>query len=719
MSGLNSGLWASGLAAGISVAALSAALGQTLELPQITVEAPSPILRQTPAPLVPGSLIVVPDAFAPVTVVTEQDIARSPGQTLGDLLGSRPGISSSSFAPGAASRPVIRGLDNYRVRIQENGLGAHGVSEIGEDHAVPVDPLAAQRIEVIRGPATLRYGSPAIGGVVSVTNNRIPDRMPQRPLSFEARGGVSSVDRGVDGAALVDIGSGRFALHADMFGRGASDYRIPTYPYLFPEDPAPAVTDGRQPNSSLRASGQSMGGSYFFDGGFVGLAVTNYSSFYRTPGEEPTEHNTRLDVKQTKVQSKGEFRPQSSAVDVVRFWFGASNYRHYERADEGGFDGIQQTFTNREQEGRVEVQLTPFVTRFGTLTTAIGAHGGHQRMTAPGTEGGLFDPNRTRTVAGFVFNEFDFGQGTRAQLAGRIEHVNITGSVPDLFVDPDAVIARNLGYTPKSVSAGLLQNLPMGLVASVTGQYVERAPRAPELLSRGIHEATETFDIGNPNLGLERAQTIEFGLKRAQGAFRFDAAVYHTRFRGFIYRRLTGETCDEDFASCSSVGGAGGELNEAIYDQRNANFTGAEIAAQLDVAPIGNGMFGVDGQYDIVRARFDDGSSVPRLPPQRFGGGLWWRSAEWFARVGALHGLAQTRIGENETPTASFTLLKAELSHTRKFGNSRAFGTPQEMTVGIVGDNLLDEDVRNHVSFRKDQVLLPGRNIRAFAKVKF
>ncbi len=719
MSGLKSGTWASALAAGISAAALSAAQGQTLELPQITVEAPSPILRQTPAPLAPGSLIVVPDAFAPVTVVTEEDIARSPGQTLGDLLGSRPGISSSSFAPGSASRPVIRGLDNYRVRIQENGLGAHGVSEIGEDHAVPVDPLAAQRIEVIRGPATLRYGSPAIGGVVSVTNNRIPDRMPQRPLSFEARGGVSSVDRGVDGAALLDIGSGRFAIHADMFGRGASDYRIPTYPYLFPEDPPPVITDGRQPNSSLRASGQSMGGSYFFDGGFVGLAVTNYSSFYRTPGEEPTEHNTRLDVKQTKVQSKGEFRPQSSAVDVVRFWFGASNYRHYERADEGGFDGIQQTFTNREQEGRVEVQLTPFATRFGTLTTAIGAQGGHQRLTAPGAEGGLFDPNRTRTIAGFVFNEFDFGQGTRAQLAGRIEHVNITGSVPDLFVDPDAAIARNLGYTPKSVSAGLLQNLPMGLVASVTGQYVERAPRAPELLSRGIHEATETFDIGNPNLGIERAQTIEFGLKRAQGAFRFDAAVYHTRFRGFIYRRLTGETCDEDFASCSSVGGPGGELNEAIYDQRNANFTGAEIAAQLDVAPIGNGMFGVDGQYDIVRARFDDGSSVPRLPPQRFGGGLWWRSAEWFARVGALHGLAQTRIGENETPTASFTLLKAELSHTRKFGNSRAFGTPQEMTVGIVGDNLLDEDVRNHVSFRKDQVLLPGRNIRAFAKVKF
>jgi iron complex outermembrane receptor protein len=168
------------LAIGLAVAAASEAGAQTLALPQITVNAPSPIQRTTTAPALPGEWIVVPDTFAPLTVVTGEQIDRSTGRTLGDLLATRPGITGSSFAPGAASRPVIRGLDNYRVRIQENGIGSHDVSEIGEDHAVPIDPLSTQKIEVIRGPATLRYGSQAIGGVVSAENNRIPTAIPLR-----------------------------------------------------------------------------------------------------------------------------------------------------------------------------------------------------------------------------------------------------------------------------------------------------------------------------------------------------------------------------------------------------------------------------------------------------------------------------------------------------------------------------------------------------------
>ena len=226
----------------------------------------------------------------------------------------------------------------------------------------------------------------------------------------------------------------------------------------------------------------------------------------------------------------------------------------------------------------------------------------------------------------------------------------------------------------------------MGLVASLTAQHVERAPRAPELFSRGSHHATGTFDVGNPNLGIELAQSIEFGLKRAEGPLRFDASVYHSRFSGFIYRRLTDQFCADDFASCHRTTSGHGErrltrtwsrpwrqLQQALYTQRDANFTGAEIAAQLDVAPLGSGMFGIDGMYDIVRARFADGSVVPRLPPQRFGGGIWWRDHEWFARVGALHALAQTKIAAEETPTDSYTLLKAELSYTRQARTRRVW----------------------------------------------
>src|SRR5690606_33884914 len=154
----------------------------------------------------------------------------------------KPGITSSGFAPGSASRPIIRGLDNYRVRIQENGIGSSGVSELGEDHGVPIDPLAAQTVEVIRGPATLRYGSQAIGGVVNAENNRIPTSIPGRGLALEGRGSITTVDRGREGAVLLDAGGGNFAVHADIWGRNSGDYQIPSYPYLFPEQPAPFVS---------------------------------------------------------------------------------------------------------------------------------------------------------------------------------------------------------------------------------------------------------------------------------------------------------------------------------------------------------------------------------------------------------------------------------------------------------------------------------------------
>jgi iron complex outermembrane receptor protein len=704
------------------------------QLPEIVVTTPSPIVSRPPgqpstqAPTAPatsappvnflGTLPVVTDQFATVSVIPGAEIARSTGTTLGDLLFSKPGITGSTFAPGGASRPIVRGLDNYRVRIQENGLATNDVSDLSEDHAVPIDPLAAQRIEVIRGPATLRWGSQAIGGVVNVDNDRIPTAIPPRGFRGELKGAVSSVDKGLEGAVLLDAGAGNFAVHADAYGRRAGDYRIPSYPYLFPPDPAPLV-DGRQPNSAAHSNGQSLGGSVLFDGGFVGIAVSQFNSFYRIPGIEATETNTRIDMNQVKVTSKGEFRPQSSVIDTVRFWLGASDYKHDEIANEGGFDGVQQTFTNKGREGRAEVQLMPFDLGFAVLTTAAGVQAAQQRLAAPGLEGGLFDPNKSVSVAGFLFNEFRFSDTLKAQIAGRIESVKADGTAyqfPVDFLGADPVpYQASPSFAPKSASAGVIKELPWDLVASITAQYVERAPRNPELFSRGPHEATATFEIGNPNLGIESAKSVEVGLRRAVGPLRFEATAYYTRFSGFIFKRFTGNTCDEDFASC--IVGPGGEFNQIIYSQRDATFRGGELQAQLDVAPLAGGVFGIDGQYDIVRATFTDGTNVPRIPPQRLGGGVYWRSDQWFARVGLLHAFDQDRIADFETMTAGYNLLRAELSYTHRL-TLNDFGF-REVTVGVVGDNLLDDDVRNAVSFKKDEVLLPGRNVRLFASFKF
>jgi iron complex outermembrane recepter protein len=585
--------------------------GQTeikIEQP-ITITAPSPIVRRpaprpaapaprtttTPAapppePVVetpqPGTLPIVTDQFATVTVVPNEELRRSPGGTLGDVLFSKPGITGSSFAPGASSRPIVRGLDANRVGIVENGIGSNGASDLGEDHAVPLDPLSTNQLEVIRGPATLRYGSQAIGGIVNGSNNRIPEALPcagppeqpflgtpgQRPcVNFETRGSLETVTNGREGAVLLDAGGGNFAIHVDAFARKSDDYRVPKYPYLTPPNPLelpfatqPNQFSGRQPNSAAQADGHSIGGSYVFQEGFFGAAYTRNNNLYGIPGIDGDGHQTHIEAHQDKFTSKGEWRPQAFAIDAVRFWAGATDYRHNEVGLADPFDpfssGVRQTFTNKDQEGRVEVQLLPMNLRFATLTTAVGVQGGQQRLTAPSPDdptsplNGLFDPNKNHRIAGFIFNEFKFSDTTKAQIAGRIERVNLSGMTPDFIppvfdinVDPNSIgpaTPRNLQFTPKSGSVGLIQNLGWDLIGSVTAQYIQRAPKPAELFSRGAHDATVTFDIGDPNLKTEVAKSIEAGIGRATGPFRFEATAYYTKFDGFIFRRLTGNTCD-------------------------------------------------------------------------------------------------------------------------------------------------------------------------------
>jgi iron complex outermembrane receptor protein len=269
-----------------------------------------------------------------------------------------------------------------------------------------------------------------------------------------------------------------------------------------------------------------------------------------------------------------------------------------------------------------------------------------------------------------------------------------------------------------SASVGLIQNFAWDLVGSATAQYIERAPKPAELFSRGGHDATGTFDIGNPDLKNEVAKSAEIGLRRAKGPFRFEVTAYYTRFDGFIFRRLTGNTCDD--ASCIAAGDPAGplELKQAVYSQRDAIFRGGEFQSQWDLVPLGMGWLGVEDQADIVRATFTDGSNVPRIPPVRLGGGLFYRDSNWLARVNLLHAFAQNNIAMvGETPTGGYNDLKVEISYTKKL-KPADFG-PREVTLGIVGTNLLNEDIRNHVSYTKDEVLLPGAGVRAFANFRF
>ncbi|WP_439574690.1 TonB-dependent receptor [Phreatobacter sp.] len=694
------------LASAASLAVLILAAGPVAAqttLPEILIEAPRTEDRGTAA-LREGELAVIDRAFVPVTVVPEGEIQRNGGRTLGDQLFALPGITGSSFAPGAASRPVIRGLDNARVRVQENGIGAQDVSDLSEDHAVPLDPMAAERIEVIRGPAALRFGSQAIGGVVNITNERIPTRLGRDGASGMATGGVNSADGGLEGAARVRATSGNWAFSGDVFGRNAGDYAIP---------------GGRQANSFSNAFGASFGASYFFDRGYIGAAISHFRALYGIPGTESAPDGVRIGMQQTRLTAKGEIRFDGHVVDTVRFWLGGSIYRHNEQhLDMGAFE-TAATFRNEEVEGRVETVFRPLATPVGTLNSVFGVQFGAGNLSTAGEAGGLIAPAATRTAAAFLFNELALTPATRAQASLRIEHARIagTGTIFPGFDGGAGVpveFAAGRSFTPMSVSLGLLQDLPFGMVASLTGQYVERAPRAQELYSRGPHEASGTFEIGNPNLTKETATSIEIGLRRAQGPVRFDATAYYARYSGFIYKQLTGLTCDDDFASCGSGGGT--ELRQLAFAQQNATFYGAEVRGQLDIGEVAGGTFGVEGRYDFVHARFADGTNAPRIPPHRLGGGLYWRNEAWFARVTLLHAFAQTRIAADETPTPGYNLLNAELSYRMAL---RPGAGARSVTFGLVGTNLLDETIRNHVSFKKDEVVMPGRSVRFFTTVRF
>ncbi len=682
---------------------------KAVALDEISVTSPSPIQATKPvaapaAPLQTGILPVATNTFSPVTVVTQDQIARDQPRTLGDALFDRPGISSTTYAPGAASRPIIRGLDNARVRIQENGIVNGGVSDLGEDHAVPVNPLVADRIEVIRGPATLRYGSGAIGGVVSADNNRVPTFIPANGVQGQVTTGFSSVDNGRLGAATVDAGGDGIAVHADGFRTANDSYAIP---------------GGIQRNSYNESQGGAVGISAIGDRGFVGISFSHYDAIYAIPGGTAEQDRTRLTPNQDRVLSRGEYRPLDGPFEVIRYWAGYSVYRHNEVGiGEDGIEGVQAIFKNREAEGRLELQHVPVETPFGVLTGALGFQSDRRVIN---TQLESFLPKtESRANAVYLFEELELRPGTRLQAAGRYEVDRLSSTAaqfPTDFTPVDGLdplqYARTRRFAPKSASIGALQDLPFGFVASLNGSYVERGPTGYELFSQGPHDATATFEIGNPDLKKERARTVEASIRRAEGPLRLDATGYYTRYTGFIYRNFTGLACDDDFASC----GSGTENRQVVYQQQNATFYGAEIIGQYDVLPVGNGFAGIEAQFDFVRAQFDNGTNVPRIPPYRLGGGVYLRADGWFARVNLLHAFDHQATALFETPTPGYDDLRAELSYT-KLVDPAVYGA-SAITLGVQGRNLLDADIRNSTSFKKDEILLPGRNVRLFLTARF
>lgn len=627
----------------------------------------------------------------PITVVTRDDILSSGAKTLGELLGDKPGIAQTSFASGA-SRPLIRGLDNFRVHVLENGLGGDGVSAISEDHGVPIDPLSADKVEVVRGPATLRYGSQAIGGVVNVINSRIPTARPERGYEGELSASFDSVNAGKQLSAQTNVAAGRTVWHLDAFTRKTNDYRIPR-------------PVSRQDESWSDAQGVAGGGSLLLDNGFVGASLSHVSNDYGIPDPEDPLDPTFIDMEQTKLQVMSELS-FSGFLKTLRLNGGYSQYNHDEVARTSGTVG--SSFDDKLWEGRAELLHD----NIGPLSGAFGVHAIHHKIRAGGEGGELLAPSDTDSVAAYLFEELPLNDAVKLQFGARIEHVNVKGEALDEATVTTFAVSRE--FTPLSASAGLVWQLDESWVLGATAQAAQRAPDALELFSKGPHEATETFELGDPTLGKETAYSTELSLRRTGEDFSFEAAAYYTRFVDYIAKRLTGETCDDDFPSCTPLG-AGTELEQLRYGQQNAQFHGFELSGSLALIHFGEDVLGLDGQFDYVRAKFSGGGNVPRIPPMRLGGGVYYEGQHVSGRIGLLHAFAQNDLDAFETRTGGYNQLSAELSTSLPL---RDLGG-RSLVLSLIGQNLLNDDIRNHVSFKKDDMLLPGRNVRLVLTAKF
>lgn len=607
--------------------------------------------------------------------VDSDQIARAGGASIADALRDVPGVSATGFAAGA-SRPIIRGMDSARVRLLEDGTSSSDVSDIGPDHGVPIDPLAARSIEVVRGAATLRYGSQAIGGVVNTINNRVPMSLPTETISAEGNSSYTTVNKGVEVSGLVDGKAGNLALHADAFWRTTDNYDTPL---------------GTQANSWFHGRGGALGGSYFLPDGqsHVGLAVTHYDAQYGIPSD-----TTYIDMRQTKVITRNAFALGSGLLKTLTFDGSYGDYQHQEKNPDGS---VNTTFKNKEWNGRGELLLNAL----GPVrNTALGVEYQHRDFSAIGEDSSYLNPATSENIAGYLFTELQLAPRLHAEASGRVEHVRITGTP----LDDDFTVRR---FTPVSGALGLLYSptdtVKLGVNFSSTG----RAPALTELFARGAHDGPQTFETGDPNLKIERANSLEGSLRVRTGGFRFTGSVYYTWYKNYIYGDLTGRTCDDD-GTCTAA--PDGELRELFYRQRGARFRGLEAELSQDLVKTEDGTFTAKVLGDYTRATLDGGSNVPRIPPYRIGGGLAWEGRKLDAGVQLSHFGRQDKAGDFDTTTPGYNSLDANIAW-------RPFRSHPGVQFSVVGQNLTDDTQRLATSLNKDLVVMPGRSVRFVVKV--
>lgn len=666
------------------------------------------------------------DSAQSVTVVNENELKLQVAPTLGDTLGSEPGVAASGFTAGA-SRPVIRGQADNRVRVLNNGTEVFDVSNLSPDHAPSVSTLLSQSIEVVRGPATLLYGSGAIGGVVNVVDNLIPVEQPATAIAGEVGSRFDSSDLERGGAMALTLSPFQhFVPRAEGSLLRTDDRRIPGFalderiraeltPQQRQNDGFGGNPDGTVPNTFIKTKDFGFGGSYVGDKGYFGVSYTRFLSEYGVPDnpevDDPTVPPSRvhLDVR------KDQYNARSSVLDPLP-WFSVGNlkfvYTDYKH-DEIDGDEVGATFRTKGVDSRIELVHKPI----GAFEGSIGTQVFYKKLSILGEEAFL-QPTNTIQVAGFVFEEVKLDR-IRIQFGARVEHqsVEIDFSDPTLtsLTSPDQ---KEQEFWPISGAAGMIYDFATDWQAAINLSYSQRAPTAEELFARGPHDATFQFIIGDPTLDVETNRSVDVTLRKTDGVVTGFLSGFYTNYDGFIEFAPTADFEDG--------------LRVFVYEPKKAEFFGGEGRVDFHLLPLTltqiqesedpksvknvitknertsqknpNDLF-LRLQADYVYAQdVDTGEPLPRITPWRFSGSINYQSEHWNASIEGQRVQRQSRTAEFETSTPGYTFLNATLGYKFQWGRTYNY-------LYLRGVNLLDEEARDHLSFLKDVLPLQGRGV--------
>ena len=639
------------------------------------------------------------------TVLERADVIEQLGQGLGDTLDGTPGVSSSAFGAGA-SRPIIRGLGEDRVRVLTNNLAQIDASTVSPDHSVTSEGLEAERIEILRGPASLAYGGNAIGGVVNIVDGVIAESLPQKAFSGHGYGAYATGLRAAEGAGHIEAAVGPLVFNAQGFRRSSRDYSIPGFAFSEPlraallaeaaanGEPAPDLAQFRTPNSQSEAGsynfGVSLVGKVLGRDAFAGVSFKRVTTQYGIPEAPGLEEEAGggeeeialfpgpfIDLASNRYEGKAGVR-DVGLFSELRASLAVVNYGHTEIEPTGAAGTV---FSNQGVNARFEASHKSI----GGLRGLLGFEALSTDFAAEGAEA-FITPTQTRDFAGFLIERFERGP---LSIEGGFRYGNVR-------LRNEAAAARSFSLYNLSLGAGFQVNEALFLSLNITRS--QRAPTQTELFSDGPHLATASFELGDPGLREERGLAIEGGARFRHGRFSFEANGYTHGFDGFVALVANGE--EED------------GLPVFVYTQRDARFVGGEVSGKAELIDAANLKFSVDASLDLVRADFRaGGGALPRIPPLSSQVGLEGAAGPLKLRFEWERGSAQERTAAFESPTPGFNLFNARL------GFKPIKDGP--LNLMIEARNLTDEDVRVATSFVRDLLPRPGRSVRFAATVDF